>query len=127
MDLIKENDFTLKKKEQKVDDILQKLWQMQSMQMTEYFSQIHQRKQNPHCIAYSNQQKTLTSTWMQLKQSTCVLNKRTIYTLSDQPLKFVDPIAYFGSNISSTENDVNIRLTKEYRQVIDRTETWSIR
>ena len=43
-------------KRQEADDILQKLWQMQTTQATEHFSQIHQPKQNPHLC---NQQEEL--------------------------------------------------------------------
>ena len=42
------------------------------------------------------------------------------YTVSSvrQPLKLVDQFAYLGSNISSTENDVNMQLAKVWA-VID--------
>ena len=35
-----------------------------------------------------------------------------IFTLSNKPLKLVDQITYFGRNILSTENDVNIHAGK---------------
>ena len=46
----------------------------------------------------------LTSTRMQIKQSSCFLNEK-----EPSPLKLVDKFAYLGSNISSTESDVSIR------------------
>ena len=45
---------------------------------------------NPYCIAWPPRER---------KQS-------------GRPLKFVKKFTYLGSNISSTESDVNIRLTK---------------
>ena len=38
--------------------------------------------------------------------------KRAISTQSDKPLKLVDQFTYLGSNISSTESDVNRCLAK---------------
>ena len=38
--------------------------------------------------------------------------KRTIFTLRSRPLKLTGNFICFGSNISSTENDVNIRRVK---------------
>ena len=35
-----------------------------------------------------------------------------MYTLNDKPLKWVGKFTYFDSNISSTENDVNIDIGK---------------
>ena len=49
IDLIRENDFTLKKIKK------QKLWKAQATQMISYLSQIHHSKQNYYCIAKSKQ------------------------------------------------------------------------
>ena len=38
--------------------------------------------------------------------------ERTIFILSGKPLKLVDQFPYVSSSISSTESDVNVRLTK---------------
>ena len=38
----------------------------------------------------------------------------TISTLRDKSLKLVDQFTYFGSNISSTESDVSIRIVKTW-------------
>ena len=45
--------------------------------------------------------------------------KGAIFTLNGKPLKLVDELMYLGSNISSTESDVNIHLAKACN-VIDR-------
>ena len=45
--------------------------------------------------------------------------KVTIFTLSGKPLKWVDQFTYLGSNISSTESDINICLVKVW-STIDR-------
>ena len=37
---------------------------------------IHQPKKNFYCIALSKQQEALVSRWMQIEESTCVLNKK---------------------------------------------------
>ena len=39
--------------------------------------------------------------------------------LSGKPLKFVDKFAFIGSNISSTESDVSIRLAKRIEEKLD--------
>ena len=38
--------------------------------------------------------------------------RETVSSLSDNALKIVDKLTYLGCKILSTENDVNIRLTK---------------
>ena len=45
--------------------------------------------------------------------------KVTLFTLSEKPLKLVDPLIHLGNNISSTEKDISTGLSKE-RNVIDR-------
>ena len=40
-----------------------------------------------------------------------------ISTLNNKPLKLVDHFIYFGSNISSTESDVNIRIGKAWNAI----------
>ena len=50
------------------------------------------------------------------KQSTSIWFKQkgAISTLNVNPLKLVDQINYFGSNISSTESDIKIYIGKEW-------------
>ena len=47
----------------------------------------------------------------------------TISNLGSKPLKLVDPFFYHGSNILSTESDVNVRIVKAWTD-IDRSITW---
>ena len=42
--------------------------------------------------------------------------RRATSTLNGKPLKLVDQFTYHGSNISTTESDVNIRLAKSWNQ-----------
>ena len=42
----------------------------------------------------------------------CFKQERAIFTVSDTPLKLINRLTYFGSNISSSENDVNINIGK---------------
>ena len=39
-------------------------------------------------------------------------NQKDIFTLNGGSLKLVDKFMYLKSNVSSTENDINMRLTK---------------
>ena len=45
---------------------------------------------------------------------TCLKQDRTISILSGKPQKFVDQFTYLGSNISSTESDVNMFLANKW-------------
>ena len=85
--------------------------------MIEPFCQIYLCHLNVCCLAWNRQQDALVSTWTKLKQSSCVFNK--ISTLNDKPMKFVDQFTYLGSNISSTERDVNVCIRKAFT-VIDK-------
>ena len=42
----------------------------------------------------------------------CFNQDGTISSLNEKPLKLIDPFTYFGSNISSTESDLNIHIGK---------------
>ena len=52
----------------------------------------------------------------------CFKQKGAISTLSGKPLKLEDQFTYLGTNISSTESDVNIHLAK----VCNAIDSWSI-
>ena len=107
---MKENDFTLKKK-QEANSVPQKLWRMQTMQMIQCFSQLHMSKPNFCCIVWSNQQEALASTWTQMKQSPIFFKQNeAISILNGKLLKLVHQFIYLGSNISSTKSDVNIHI-----------------
>ena len=47
-------------------------------------------------------------------QYMCFYREGAIPTLNSSPLKLVDKFTYFGSSVSSTERDVNIRLVKAW-------------
>ena len=47
----------------------------------------------------------------------CFKREGATSTLSGWPLKFVDKFTYLGSNISSTEMDVDIRLAKAWTTI----------
>ena len=114
MDLIKENDLTLKKqnkKKAKTDDILQKLL---PDHMIKCILQIYLPKPNPYykaargIVLHVNAIKT---------ECICFKQERAISTLNGMPLKLVDKFIYHGSNISSTESDLNICLTKAWTAI----------
>ena len=64
-------------------------------------------------MALSNQWEALVSTWKQIKiECICFKQKGDTSTLSGKPLNLVAQFTYFGSNISSTENYVNISSTE---------------
>ena len=50
--------------------------------------------------------------------------KAAISTLIDKPLKLVDKFPYLGSNISSIESDVHIRLAKAWNAIERLSITW---
>ena len=47
----------------------------------------------------------------------CFNQRGDISTLKDGPLKLVDKFTYLGSSISSTENDINMWLTKAWTAI----------
>ena len=68
-------------------------------------------KPNPYFDTLSKQQEVSTKT--QIKQTSCVLNKMKLSPLlSGQPLKLEHKFTHLDSNISSTENDVDIHIAK---------------
>ena len=69
-------------------------------------------------ITYSQQHETLAFLWIIRKQSSCVLNKKESF------LKLVDQFTYLGSNISSTESNVNIDLVKAWTAIDRLTTIW---
>ena len=88
IDLIKENCFMLKKK--KANDIQQKIIMDADYADDQCLLQIHLPKPNLCCRAWSRQQ--------------------DVFTLNGKPLKLIDQFTYLGSNISSTDSDVNVTL-----------------
>ena len=47
----------------------------------------------------------------------CLNQKRDISTLNGGSLKLVDKFTYLGSSVSSTENDIGMRLAKAWTAV----------
>ena len=47
----------------------------------------------------------------------CFNKDGTISTLNGRPLELIDQLTYFGSNISSTENNVNKCIGKEWTSI----------
>ena len=85
---------------------------MQIMQMALRVLQMHQPKQNFHCLAESKQWEALAFMGMQIKQYICLKQKEAIFTVSSKPLKLVDQFIYLSSSISSTEIDLSVCLAK---------------
>ena len=55
---------------------------------------------------------------MQTKPNICVTTKRaTLPTLDGASLKLVDKFTYLGSSVSSTEKDIDTRLTKAWTAI----------
>ena len=55
---------------------------------------------------------------MSIETATCVLNeKRDISTLIGGFLELVDKFTYLGSSVSSTENEINVRLVKAWTAI----------
>ena len=77
--------------------------------MIKRYSQIYQPKQNPKWNACFKLQEAFISMWTQIKQSSYISKYKEP---SRKFLKLVDQFTYLGSNISSTESDANIYLTK---------------
>ena len=76
-----------------------------------------QPKPNLCCIAWSRQRVALVFMSMQTKRSTCFNQKGDISTLNGGSLKLVEKFTYFGSNVSSTENDINMQQAKAWTAI----------
>ena len=64
------------------------------------------------CIARSRLQEISVSVNSDKTEFMCFNQDGAISSLNCKPLKLVDPFIFHGSNISSTENDVNIGIGK---------------
>ena len=110
IDLIKENCFTLKKKNEKTISHENYDLALLANTPTQAESLLQSLEQATGDIGqYVNENKV---EYMSFKQ------KETVSTLSSKSLKLVDQFTYLGSNILSTEIDVNIRLEKVWN-IID--------
>ena len=71
------------------------------------FLQIHLLKPNLDSIAWSSQQEI---SGIQIKQFMRLNQDGATLLINSKPLKLVDKFTYLGSNITSTESDVNKRI-----------------
>ena len=79
----------------------------------------------PESLLHSKEQTNevigLNSSWMQIKQNSSVFcpffKGGGISTLSNKSLKWVDQFRYLGSNILSTESDVNMPIEKAWTAI----------
>ena len=89
---------------------------------------VHLPKLNQCCIASGRKQEILASTETQIKQFMCFKQEETISTLSGRPLRSVVKFTYIGSNISSTECDINRRQAKAWTtadKLLNHMKIWS--
>ena len=82
--------------------------------MTWRYWRIRQIKQRHYCIVWNEPQQALASMSMHTKLNICVTTKRATLPHS---LKLVDKFTYLGSSVSSTEKDIDTRLTKAWTAI----------
>ena len=87
----------------------------------DFFLQIQQTKENPKCITKTKLRETFSSFFILIKL--CMNFKpKKLSLLYDKAQNLFDQFMCLSSNISSTENDVNIHIAKNAKcnyQVID--------
>ena len=117
-----------RKQKEKANDIPQKRWQMQTTQMTKRLSKIHRAKSQQHSLEQAAKGISLFAK-LDKTYFICFKQDEVITTLNGKPLSLEDQFTYLGSNISSTESNINIRIKKGvdcYWLVIDHMEIWSL-
>ena len=82
--------------------------------MTWRYWRIRLIKQRHYCIVWNELQLALASMSMHTKLNICVTTKRATLPHS---LKLVDKFTYLGSSVSSTEKDIDTRLTKAWTAI----------
>ena len=86
--------------------------------MTWRYWRIRLIKQRHYCIVWNEPQLALASMSMHSKLNICVTNKTgNIATVDGASLKLVDKFTYLGSSVSSTEKDIDTRLTKTWTAI----------
>ena len=91
---------------------------MTATPMTKQFWQIHPIKPKHNCIVWNKLPQALASMSMHTKLNTCAFNQTgDISTLDGSSLKLVDKFTYLGSSVSSTEKDIDTRLTKAWTAI----------
>ena len=82
--------------------------------MTWRYWRIRLIKQRHYCIVRNESQQALASMSMHTNLNKCVTTKRATLPPS---LKLVDKFTYRGSSVSSTEKDIDTRLTKAWTAI----------
>ena len=83
--------------------------------MTQRYWRIHPTKLRYYCIVWNEPPQALASMSMYTKLNICVITKQT--TLDGTSLKLVDKFTYLGSSVSSTEKNIDTRLTKAWTAI----------
>ncbi len=105
IDKIRENGFELTKKRNR-------RYPAKTITDADYSDDIAFRAK-PYCIVWNEPPQALASMSMYTK-----LNQTgDISTLDGTPLKLVDKFTYLGSSVSSTEKDIDTRLTKAWTAI----------
>ena len=116
-DLIKENSFTLKKR-QEADDIPQKLLWTQTTQMTLRFLQIHLPKSNS---CYFSPEQAAGGIGLHMNadkmEYMCFNQEGDIFTLNGGSLKWADKFTYLGCSVLSTESNISMHLAKAWTAI----------
>ena len=80
------------------------------------FWQIHPTKPKHYCIVWNEPPQALASMSMHTKLNTCSFTGN-ISTLDGSTLKLADKFTYLRSSVSSTETDIDTRLTKAWTAI----------
>ena len=48
----------------------------------------------------------------------CFKQDRTVFSLSNKPLKLEDQLSFLGRNISSTQSNISIRIGKTWAAIV---------
>ena len=85
--------------------------------MTWRYWRIRLIKQRHYCIVWNEPQLALASMSMHTKLNICYNQTGNIATQDGASLKLVDKFTYLGSSVSSTEKDIDTRLTKAWTAI----------
>ena len=98
-------------------DTLQKQSLTPTTLMTWRYWRIRLIKQRHCCIVWNEPPQALASMSMHTKLNICYNQTGNIATLDGASLKLVDKFTYLGSSVSSTEKDIDTRLTKAWTAI----------
>ena len=85
--------------------------------MTWHYWRIRLIKQRHYCIVWNEPPQALASVSMHTRLNICYNQTGNITTLDGASLKLVDKFTYLGSSVSSTEKDIDTRLTKAWTAI----------